>query len=626
MKDNDLFFDLDDETIDMLAQEFPVLTDEEKERMYAMSERKYNISENTNEEYSSETEVSGVERYSRPKWKTASVAASLALLIGAGSFGGYNIAKQLHSGTEDDPNVPTTVSEDMSQVNTEDPRTEEYRSITDDLLNKYNDFLAPYNEDELPKSDENSYIERADGMTDEEWEAAAAEYQRKESEIHDQIWFEFGTGDQLDYPNYNLIKSWSYDHFKTGMKYSNTDEVMEKALSFMSQSLIDKQFPDLIGDDLSGYESNTYYNKDTDDYPDFGVYAMRDGKLYCAPLDYDANGNKYIPSTYRFYNCLNEPAVITDITDDSFTAVVKYEFTNIPNKYDMTMKLVNKDGSWFIDDIEPTGPEVDQQKLDIIEKMMNSGDYYDKISVKYGHFYKAPEGSPAEIRDYSVKIDVTYADNRTARKYSYGYYADRYNGSEDIASMVNYAKNTFSADHEKEDEDYCDGEKYYYWHNPTELDPDYSWYDWNNRIYHDEDADKYGGFDSLRMNSERMLNCSRDTYKPFICPNGQLIATNYLYEFSNWDITGETTFESRECCIIEMDIPDYLSSYSSDYNDKLTAYIDKETGIPMLVEMLDENGDLVEANFYYDVKLNDQAESVPEKDMSWFDTGLSNFK
>ena len=60
MKDNVLFFDLDDETIDMLAQEFPVLTDEEKERMYAMSERKYNISENTNEEYSSESEVSGI--------------------------------------------------------------------------------------------------------------------------------------------------------------------------------------------------------------------------------------------------------------------------------------------------------------------------------------------------------------------------------------------------------------------------------------------------------------------------------------------------------------------------------------------------------------------------------------
>lgn len=53
MKDNDLLFDLDDEAIEKLAQEFPVLTDEEKERMYAMSERKYNITENTNTGFNS---------------------------------------------------------------------------------------------------------------------------------------------------------------------------------------------------------------------------------------------------------------------------------------------------------------------------------------------------------------------------------------------------------------------------------------------------------------------------------------------------------------------------------------------------------------------------------------------
>ena len=95
MKDNDLLFDLDDEAIEKLAQEFPVLTDEEKERMYAMSERKYNITEDTNTGFNSETEVSGVDVYKRPKWRTASIAASLALLIGAGSFGGYNIAKHV---------------------------------------------------------------------------------------------------------------------------------------------------------------------------------------------------------------------------------------------------------------------------------------------------------------------------------------------------------------------------------------------------------------------------------------------------------------------------------------------------------------------------------------------------
>ena len=643
MKDNDLLFDLDDETIDRLAQEFLVLTDEEKERMYAMSERKYNITNDTNDNYSAETEVSGVERYNRPKWRTASIAASLALLIGAGSFGGYNIAKQLHSGTEDDPNVPTTVSEDMSQSATEtaeDPRTEEYRSITDGLLNEYYDFLDPIDESAMPEYNYDDPEEEIDfeSMTNEEIEA----YYRAKEERHEQIdrehrqsyneiWFEVCNGDPLDYPNYEHLSSWYYFHYDLGMKFKDTDEVMEKALSFMSQSLIDKQFPELISEDLSDYETDKIYRQDTEQCPDFGIYAMYNGKLYCAPLDYDAYDNKYIPSTYRFFDQKNEPAVITDITDDSFTAVVKYEFTNIPNKYDMEMKIVKKDGSWIIDDIEPTGPELDEQKLDIIEKMMNSSDYYDKISAKSGHFYKAPEDSPSGIRDYSVRLYVWYADNRAAREYGYGYYAERYNGEEDIASMISYAKNTFSADHEKEDEDYCDGEKYYYWHNPTDLDGDesngkeYSWYDWNNRIYHDEDADKYGGFDSLRVNSEKSLEWSRYPYKPLVCPNGQSLVS-YLYDFSNWDITGEESFEGRDCFIIEMDIPDELSGYSIDYHDHLVAYIDKETGIPMLVKTLDDNGTLVEAEFYYDVKFNGQAEPVPEKDMSWFDTSPENYK
>ena len=31
-------------------------------------------------------------------------------------------------------------------------------------------------------------------------------------------------------------------------------------------------------------------------------------------------------------------------------------------------------------------------------------------------------------------------------------------------------------------------------------------------------------------------------------------------------------------------------------------------------------------DLYFDVKLNDKAEPVPEKDMSWFDTSLENYK
>ncbi|MBR4626846.1 MAG: hypothetical protein IKO47_03975 [Ruminococcus sp.] len=74
----------DDKTVELLA-EVPVLTKEEKERMLSMSKnkadrmkRERNISTNTAEE-----QVSGVERYNRPKWKTfASMAACVALVGG----------------------------------------------------------------------------------------------------------------------------------------------------------------------------------------------------------------------------------------------------------------------------------------------------------------------------------------------------------------------------------------------------------------------------------------------------------------------------------------------------------------------------------------------------------------
>jgi len=104
--------------------------------------------------------------------------------------------------------------------------------------------------------------------------------------------------------------------------------------------------------------------------------------------------------------------------------------------------------------------------------MMNSVDLYDKISAKSASFYKVPDDSPAEVKDYSAHFNILYADNRAAKSYRYGYYGDRYNGSEDIADIAEYAKKAVDPDHERENEDYCDSEKYYYWHNPMDIDGD----------------------------------------------------------------------------------------------------------------------------------------------------------
>ena len=79
MRFDDLFNDIDNNTADRLSKEYPVLKDEKRERLYAMSKRKYNINEKNE---NNAAEVSGVEEYRRPKWyKGASIAAAAVLLV-----------------------------------------------------------------------------------------------------------------------------------------------------------------------------------------------------------------------------------------------------------------------------------------------------------------------------------------------------------------------------------------------------------------------------------------------------------------------------------------------------------------------------------------------------------------
>ena len=82
----DMLENADDKTVELLA-DVPVLTKEEKERMLAMSKKKLdrmNRERNINIDRD-EVQVSGVERYNRPKWKTfASMAACLVLIGGIG--------------------------------------------------------------------------------------------------------------------------------------------------------------------------------------------------------------------------------------------------------------------------------------------------------------------------------------------------------------------------------------------------------------------------------------------------------------------------------------------------------------------------------------------------------------
>lgn len=594
MKD-DLFENTDNMTIDSLAQDFPVLTDEEKERIYAMSERKYNndTDMNTDEKFDRKIEVTGVERYKRPKWRSASIAAAAALVLGAGSFGGYNVVQQFHDGNGEDE-LPTNVSEEMSQESTgavDDSTAEEYRSTAESLLNAYEDFIQPYNNDEI--------LER--GLTEEERNGMSVEEQdeylkRNDNPNYSFFWFALEDENATSWEGHDR-GIWNYEYYAKGMKYSNTDEVMDKALSFMSQSCIDKQFPDLIGDDLTDYEADRIYDINDENCPRFGTYTMIGGKLYCSSEKYDDIYK--IPSTYSFYHLKDEPIEISDITDNSFTACVHYEFTSVPNRCDMKMKIVNDGNKWVIDDIGATGPELDAQKLEIVDKMLNSMDHYDKISAKKADVYLSNDADTGSL----IMPNKYYADNNALTSYNINGDDIDYNGAQDIQSLLDFVKSV-DIDSKKSEESYCDGEKNYYWSSNAN-NGGYSKFD--NFVPRKDDP-KLSLENSIRV-VDQGTTIGKET-RPMNCPNGQELVIYYLYDFSKWDITGDTTFEGRDCYVI-----DYHSSTSvegKDYQKDITCYVDKETGIPMYQQTIANDDVYVIYNFYYDVHFNDDAEPMPE--------------
>ena len=98
MNKKDMFFesyDIDLETANKVAAEYPSLSKSAKERMFNMAKKKMNTTTNFNETKNSS--VNGVENYNRPRWiKFAGMAAAFAVIaggIGGGSYLLHNMNK-----------------------------------------------------------------------------------------------------------------------------------------------------------------------------------------------------------------------------------------------------------------------------------------------------------------------------------------------------------------------------------------------------------------------------------------------------------------------------------------------------------------------------------------------------
>ena len=79
MRTGDIFSNIDEKTAERLSAEYPFPDDERKARLYAMSKRKLDMNDMPE---TGNNEVSGVEKYNRPRWyKGASIAAAAVLLV-----------------------------------------------------------------------------------------------------------------------------------------------------------------------------------------------------------------------------------------------------------------------------------------------------------------------------------------------------------------------------------------------------------------------------------------------------------------------------------------------------------------------------------------------------------------
>ena len=302
--------DIDLETADRIAKEFPSLSDKDRERMFDMTMKKMNMTDNAIEENNS---VHGVEKYARPKWiKFAGMAASITMIvggIGGGAFLLHNM-KVAAPDTSSEVEVVSTTAETTTaaaEENSLTPEEEAAHKLTDDYWD-YECFFDvcsrtrfdPEGAEVLTFNCTMQYIEMS---TDVELTYYKSDDDRLQNKTMDGLM-------EL----YNTYYSKDYDPFySVNAEYTNNRELFGP--SFTKDTL-----------PADGKLDRAY------------TYIMYEGMLYQMAFNTD----------YVMDNHWSDDQVeISDVTDSSFT--LKRKFNNTPNAMngeihgEVTFKIVFDD-------------------------------------------------------------------------------------------------------------------------------------------------------------------------------------------------------------------------------------------------------------------------------------------
>ena len=382
MKYSKLFKETDNMVIDKISEEFPVLTDEEKERIFSMSEKKYNLEKGDKKETSCDvgSEVSGVEQYHRPLWcKIASAAAAAVIVIG-GISGGMTLLNKKSSV----PNAYVDENSSITQASSgqkEEKGSAVYENIAYTLTNRF-------------ASTENKLFS---------CNVAADE--------NDSLTFYMYSTEKADKKEYHFIRVTdplfrSYDKLKEAVGETFSEKLCDQLFNYNIENFNDELKPNsnyayLFSDayncvDFSEYKDGSDVN--TDDLThDLGAYISYNGSLY-------VDQERIRTSLNRF---TSYPEII-DNSENSFSAYLFanfYPFTTSENTITGTklrFDFIRENDEWKIDNIR-IGRNIEADTAKAIK------DYFKNESTGY----KYENLLFSSDKDYDITNDIIILSHKS---------------------------------------------------------------------------------------------------------------------------------------------------------------------------------------------------------------------
>ena len=390
MKKNNLHDLLDntkDVNIERLTEGRKVMTDAEKERIFAMSKQKlYDMKNGISTDMGADR-VNGVESYSRPIiMKFAGMAAAAVLLIG-GIGGGAYIAHNMKNTAPDNVNITQTATGTIttSYVST-DENTDTHTTAAENTVTTA---VSTDSSQDKPKKEEDKVNQNTSEIEEDAQKATEEEIQRKiaeeaaraEKEAEDNA--KTAAEQQLidtarritdDYVNiYRIRWGWlttdSSDFFTLGNDAIITEyggyryfrvsdpafDSVDKIRSFMSthctKNLFDAdKIPDIDKKAQKSAEKHEqkdfyYYASESEFYDNYNTYYTKDVNLYLTPGQLG----------YNFGGWADKPVEIINNSETSFTAKRGYinDFDNSLIEYvNFTFIKDSATGNWLINDIQ----------------------------------------------------------------------------------------------------------------------------------------------------------------------------------------------------------------------------------------------------------------------------------